>query len=128
MTLLLVILFVWMAVLVVLRFLGLSQARFRSTLTDIEIRSSIGKAFPSITWAETNGPGDLNFRPRARAHAPTISISTTPTTGGTDVHIWTSAYTGYLGVFMGHGLLCWRKRAALVRRLSSSDSASPAIG
>lgn len=128
MTLLVVILIAWLAILVVLRFLGLSQARVSSNQSVDEVMSTLKKSFPGITWAETSGPGDLNFRPRARAHAPTISISMTPTTVGTDVHIWTSAYTGYLGVFMGHGLLCWRKRAALVRRLTSSDSASPARG
>lgn len=128
MTLLIIILVVWLALLVLLRFLGLSQARVQTSQSEAEVRSSIAKAFPGITWAETSGPGDLNFRPRARAHAPTISISISSGISLTDVHIWTSSYTGYLGLFMGHGLLCWRKRAALVRRLSPSGSASPARG
>jgi hypothetical protein len=125
MTLLIVIVIVIVVVCVWLRIMGLKQAQIWSDRGPNEVRLVISKSFPGITWAAEGGPGDLNFRPRARAHAPTISITLAAGGGGTQVHIWTSSYTGFLGIFMGHGLLCWRKRAALVRRLQTTGAPTP---
>jgi hypothetical protein len=77
-----------------------------------------------LLWTQVDGAGDMNYRPKMRMRAPTLSISFVPVgTAECEVSIWTSAWTTKYGV-MGHAQLMWRKKRALAARLSSSSGAT----
>ncbi|MFC7612833.1 hypothetical protein ACFQV2_03445 [Actinokineospora soli] len=70
-----------------------------------------------VTWSQVEGRGHLNFKPRLRRHAPTLSISFEPEgTGKCQVSIWTSAWKTQYGV-MAHAQLAWRKKRSVANRI-----------
>jgi hypothetical protein len=80
--------------------------------------------FFGLMWTQTDGAGDVNYRPKLRAHAPTLSISFAPAgTSECEISIWTSHYKTRYGI-MGHAQLMWRKKRALAARLSRSAGAT----
>ena len=88
----------------------------------------VGDRF-GIAWSSVNGRGDDNFKPRLRMYTPTLSVSYQQVSGGTDVELWCSNYTTYLGL-MVHAQLMWRKKLSVARSLvpaSSSSSSSTSV-
>jgi hypothetical protein len=81
------------------------------------------------SWAPVNGKGDLNYKPRMRARAPTISVSFDASeSGGSEVDVWCSAFTKRYGL-LEHGQLVWRKKRALARALTAMPpGSSPSAG
>jgi hypothetical protein len=80
------------------------------------------------SWALVNGKGDLNYKPRMRASAPTISVSFDASeSGGSEVDVWCSAFTKRYGM-LEHGQLVWRKKRALARVLTEAAPASLSSG
>ena len=76
-------------------------------------------------WNQVPGPGHLNFQPRLRANAPTISIAFEPDgVARCVVQVWTSGY--YVRRFMmAHAQLMWRKKRGLIRALTRSGEFQP---
>ncbi|QKV75307.1 hypothetical protein [Amycolatopsis sp. Hca4] len=75
-----------------------------------------------VTWSQVEGLGHLNFRPRLRMHAPTLSVTFEPNgTSSCLVSIWTSHGRKHYGM-MGHAQLAWRKKASLANRLRAATS------
>jgi hypothetical protein len=71
-----------------------------------------------LLWTHVSGAGDINYRPKLRMKAPTLSISLRPVDlSRCEVSIWTSAWTVRYGL-MWHAQLMWRKKRGLAARLS----------
>lgn len=72
-----------------------------------------------MLWTQVHGVGDINYRPKLRMNAPTISIKLQPVDlGRCEVSIWTSAWTVRYGL-MWHAQLMWRKKRGLAARLAT---------
>jgi hypothetical protein len=72
-----------------------------------------------VVWTSVSGPGEVNYRPKLRAGAPTVSVSFTPNgIQECEVALWTSYYHTRYGV-MAHAQLMWRKRRQVARRLTA---------
>jgi hypothetical protein len=81
-------------------------------------------AYFGMLWTQVPGAGDINYRPKLRVKAPTLSISLQPVDlGRCEICIWTSAYTVRYGL-MQHAQLMWRKRRGLAARLSRPEAAA----
>jgi hypothetical protein len=77
-----------------------------------------------VMWTRVDGPGHLNYRPKLRMHAPTVSVGFAPDgTSSCTVNIWTSAFTTKYGM-MYHAQLAWRKKLQLAGRLRNTSGAS----
>ena len=98
-----------------------------STDHDIaEARRIVAASF-GVAWTRVGGPGQENFRPRLRAHAPVLSIDYEPAESeGSTVGIWCSNYKTTYGL-MVHAQLMWRKKRAVARALKSPVAASPVM-
>jgi len=99
---------------------GRQQVDVHSPLPPSEAERVIAKYF-GVTWDKRpSGPGEYNFKPRARAYVPTLSVSCEPAQGGGSlVRMWLSGYHTYAGV-MAHATLMWRKKRGLAKRLTES--------
>jgi hypothetical protein len=84
--------------------------------------SQVTMAYFGSLWNQVPGPGQLNFQPRLRANAPTISIDFEPDgVARCAVQVWTSGY--FVRYFiMAHAQLMWRKKRGLIRRLTQSGA------
>lgn len=81
-----------------------------------------------VLWTQVGGAGHLNYRPKLRVGAPTISISFAPSgTTACEVSIWTSHFHTRYGL-MSHAQLAWRKKRALAGRLGETSAASGSWG
>lgn len=75
-------------------------------------------------WTQVAGAGHLNYRPKFRAGAPTVSIALTPTgMHGCTVSIWTSTFSTRYGL-MTHAQLAWRKKQTLADKLVTTTHPS----
>jgi hypothetical protein len=82
-----------------------------------QVRSYFGRM-----WTQVSGRGHLNYRPKLRAHAPTLSVDFAPNgTASCTVSIWTSAWTSKFGA-MYHAQLAWRRKRGLAARLTGASA------
>lgn len=109
-------------VLVVIVWMVFTQSQARqqvdvsSPLSPPEAAQVTRKYFGPI-WTAVQGEGQFNYRPKLRKLPPTVSIDIKPAAHGSDVHIWTSAWSGKFGI-MNHATLMWRKKRGLASRLA----------
>jgi len=115
-----------LAAIISIRVIATQQADMRTPLSPDEARMIIDGYFRPAIWNRVSGPGQLNMKPKLRAHAPTLSVDVVPDGTGTRVSAWTSAYTTQYGIAMYHGGLMIRKRRGLVKRLQAPAGALPA--
>lgn len=91
-------------------------------MSEQEAAEIVRSSFNAV-WGAVDGPGDLNYRPRLRGHAPTVSITFSPNgVRECEVSIWTSAWRSHYGI-MAHAQLMWRKRRRIALRLTESLTA-----
>lgn len=110
-------------VLAIVASFALTQIWARQQL-DLELSCSVAEATASVesffgpTWTAVHGEGTLNYRPKLRMNAPTISIQIRGSgLAGSHVSVWTSRYkTVYGGMY--HAGLMARKKRGLARALS----------
>lgn len=90
-------------------------------LSERDAAQAIAGYFGAL-WNQVPGQGELNYRPKLRRNAPTLSISLRPVSlGACEVSIWTSAWSTRYGV-MGHAQLMWRKKRGLASRLAGATN------
>lgn|SRR5664280_976405 len=101
---------------------GRQQLDVHSPLPPAEADRVITKYF-GVAWDKSpSGSREYGFKPRARAYAPTLSVSCEPAQdAGSLVRMWLSGYHTYAGV-MAHATLMWRKKRGLAKRLTQPVS------
>jgi hypothetical protein len=88
-------------------------------LSERDAAQAIAGYFGAL-WTQVSGQGELNYRPKLRRNAPTLSISLRPVSlGQCEVSIWTSAFSTRYGL-MEHAQLMWRKKRGLASRLAQA--------
>lgn len=81
-------------------------------------------AYFGALWTQVPGNGHLNYRPKLRMNAPTISVNFSPNgTSECEVSIWTSQFSTRYGL-MEHAMLMWRKKRGLTARLTRAEAAA----
>jgi hypothetical protein len=91
-----------------------------------ESRQIVAASF-GLAWSQADGPGQENFRPRLRAHAPVLSIDyESAEGGGSTVDMWCSNFKTTYGLMI-HAQLMWRKKRAVARALNPPAVTSPPI-
>jgi hypothetical protein len=112
-----------LSVLAIAGALLLIQTRARrelhvATATGRQQAGLIVQEYFGANWESVPGPGTLNYQPRIRDHAPTMSIIISGSDAGSTVTIWTSHYDGSVHG-MRHAALMARTQYALTKRLTS---------
>lgn len=125
-TIFVIVLVLIVAATIAVRVFAVQQADVHTPLSPDEVRLIIEGYFRPALWSRVNGPGQLNLKPKLKAHAPTMSIKVDPNGTGSDVSAWTSAYTTRYGIVVYHGELMIRKRRGLMKRLQAPAGALPA--
>jgi len=91
-----------------------------TTLSEQDAAQEVLRYF-GVLWTQVPGRGHVNYRPKLRADAPTMSINFSPDgTAACVVSIWTSHWTKRYGL-MSHAQLMWRKKRGLAARLASAS-------
>ncbi|MEV8358631.1 hypothetical protein [Microbacterium sp. NPDC076895] len=92
-----------------------------TTLSPARLRALVDDSFGKLFWAETDGPGDLNFRRRTpNGSGATISIDFETTADGkTVVQAWMSHWQSRMGMVASGG---WGMAKKIIRKIDQATA------
>lgn len=106
-----------LAALVAVQIAASAQEDVVTPLDEAEVSRLFRKSFIGPIHAiEVRDDTTIAVRPKLKKSAPTLSMSTTSTAGGTEVSVWMSEWTTWFGVRV-HALWALRKKKMFLRRL-----------